>query len=99
MNSLDKSSIIFFDKNAKPTDNEKTGFAKEVVCVLGDDMISRQYFVLFDRGQIIDPFGIDSNKSTKNTKYKKVSEDTFNNYLRYLKTKNSIYFTRARRTL
>ena len=25
MNSLDKSTIIFFDKNAKPTENEKTG--------------------------------------------------------------------------
>lgn len=59
---------------------------------------STKYYIKFTRGELVDPYTVDSNfKVNKNIKYKKVSEKSFTEYLRYLKTKNRLYFTKSRR--
>ncbi len=59
---------------------------------------SRSYYVLYDRAEIIDAYNDRFTKSSSSTRrFKKVSEDCFDFYIKYLKTRNSLYFTRARR--
>lgn len=85
---------IFFDKNAESTDNEEIAFAKKTI---NDD--KETYYIKYMRGEIIDPHHIDNN--LRNTTYpktfKKVSKQAFDAYIKFLQTKNRLYFTIARR--
>ena len=57
-----------------------------------------QYLINTYNNQIYDPIGLNSNREKYlDTKLKKVSKDTFDFYLIYLQTNNSIYLTRANR--
>jgi len=57
-----------------------------------------QYYISTHNNEIYDPMGINSNRERYlETKLKKVSKDTFDFYLIYLQTNNSIYLTRANR--
>ena len=59
---------------------------------------SNKYYIKFTRGELVDPYTVDNNfRSNKNLTFKKVSEKSFSEYLRYLKTKNRLYFTKSRR--
>jgi len=56
------------------------------------------YFIITHKNQIYDHMGINSNRENfLETKLKRVSKDTFDYYLIYLQTNNSIYLTRANR--
>lgn len=56
------------------------------------------FYIRFSRGELIDPHSIDSNTKLKNNPdFKKVKKTCFENYIKYLKTKNRLYFTRSRR--
>lgn len=58
-----------------------------------------KYAILVFNNQPYDPYGIDSHRESKLTlKLKQVSQETYNHYLSYLKTKNSLYMTRAQRS-
>ena len=51
------------------------------------------------RGRLFDPFGMDANKiNSVNTKFSKVSIDTFNHYIKYLETKQNNSLTWAERS-
>jgi len=54
-------------------------------------------YVRFYRGQFLDPYGLDDRKRPM-ASFKKTNEKTFNSYVSYLKTKNSVYLTRANRS-
>lgn len=60
-----------------------------------------KFFIWFWRGEIFDPYGSDLLRKSQqeSAKFKQVPKEVFNLYLQYLKTKNRIYFTRARRIL
>lgn len=59
---------------------------------------TEQYLISTYNNEIYDPMGINSNRERYlETKLKKVSKDTFDFYLIYLQTNNSIYLTRANR--
>jgi transposase-like protein len=59
---------------------------------------SDQYYVSTHNNEIYDPMGLNSNRERYlETKFKRVSKDTFDFYLIYLQTNNSIYLTRANR--
>jgi hypothetical protein len=61
---------------------------------------STSYHILYDRAEIIDPYNDRFTRSSSATRrFKKVSETCFNFYMKYLKTKNILYFTRARRIM
>lgn len=56
------------------------------------------YYINTHNNQIYDPLGVNANRERYlETKLKKVSKDTFDFYLIYLQTNNSIYLTRANR--
>jgi len=61
----------------------------------------RTYFIKYNRGELADPHNIhiSSGLSKILSTYKKVTEDTYNNYVKFLKTRNALYYTRARRNL
>jgi hypothetical protein len=92
--------ITFFGKNGREVQNENA-YAKSVISYYGYNDSSCHYFIMTGRGELIDPYvvdyGISRNKISTMYKYKKVSEKAFESYLRYLKTKNRIHFTTARR--
>ena len=93
-----QSNIKFYDQNGKQC-KESTGVAKIVSTFLTYENLSVQRFVLYGRGEILDPHGVDSRANKSMYKYKKVSEKAFDNYIKYLESKNTMYFTRARRLI
>lgn len=59
---------------------------------------SSSYYILYDRAEIIDAYNDRFTRSSSSTRrFKKVSKDCFDFYMKYLKTRNGLYFTRARR--
>jgi len=84
---------IYFGKNAAVATETKEAFAYTNTV---DQSVS--YHILYDRAEIIDPYNDRFTRSSSTTRrFKKVSETCFNFYMKYLKTKNILYFTRARR--
>jgi hypothetical protein len=59
---------------------------------------NKSYFVKTYNSLILDPWGTYAGREASiNTSFKKVSKDTYDYFAKYLKTKNSIYLTRAQR--
>ncbi|HAT67298.1 MAG TPA: hypothetical protein DCS66_22335 [Flavobacteriaceae bacterium] len=86
--------ISFVGKDGASVDENKA-FAKTVTSSLGS-----QYYIKYGRGEILDPYQIDSLRiNGKLFTFKKVSQQAFNLYNRYLNSKNRLYFTRARRLI
>lgn len=85
---------ILFNKTGKEVSlSEEKVFAKII-----DSNSGVSYYVNTYNNQIYDPLGINANRERYlDTKLKKVSKDTFDFYLIYLQTNNSIYLTRANR--
>jgi hypothetical protein len=94
--------IRFLTVKGKKAD-ESNALAKTVETLNGEDLFSKQFFIKYGRGEIIDPYSIDFGYSRRRLasmyKYKKVSEKTFTQYKKYLDTKNRLYFTKARRLI
>tara|TARA_Y100001951_G_C11195965_1_gene214310 strand:+ start:100 stop:444 length:345 start_codon:yes stop_codon:yes gene_type:complete len=58
----------------------------------------RSYYVKTYNSLILDPWGTYAGREASiNTSFKTVSKDTYDYFAKYLKTKNSIYLTRAQR--
>tara|TARA_R110002020_G_scaffold251416_1_gene465298 strand:- start:1103 stop:1450 length:348 start_codon:yes stop_codon:yes gene_type:complete len=79
---------------------EDQAIAKSVISSDG----SKRFYVKYGRGELLDPYQIDSSyagsrRQTNIYKFKKVPEQSFDNYKKYLETKNRIFFTKARRFL
>lgn len=57
------------------------------------------YFIWFWRGVLFDPYGPDILRKSQqeNAKFKKVDKETYEHFMKYLKTKNTIWLTKARR--
>lgn len=96
------TKVCFFTARGKDA-NEGNALAKTVETLNGDDLFSKQFFIKYGRGEIIDPYSVDFGYSQKKLstmyKYKKVSEKAFIQYQKYLDTKNRLYFTKARRLI
>ncbi len=65
---------------------------------------SQRFYIKYGRNELLDPHNIDSSRAqTRRQKhlytFKEVSQPTFENYTKYLNSKNRLYFTRARRLL
>jgi len=96
------SIIDYIGVNGLPSEKDYA-FAKIVTTNLDYDNVSTQYFVLVGRGEVLDPYSVDSGYSKKKLssmyKYRRVSKQCFDSYIKYLETKNRIHFTTARRSL
>jgi hypothetical protein len=84
------------DKNGKPIENKKEAYA---YCSNADGHLS--YFIKYSRGELADPHNtyVSSALSKKLSTFKRVTADTYKNYVKFLQTKNTLYYTRARRNL
>ncbi len=83
-----------FNKNAQKIDgpNEKT-YAKII-----EKQGRSSYYIRVHQSVPLDPMGAYGKRDKfVETKMKPVSKSTFDFYMLYLKTKNSIYMTKARR--
>ncbi len=82
--------------------NESTFAIKSWLEGTEKETSNEKYWVLCGVAGLIDPFNMSPamrGKRLKTTKFRKVNKDTFNNFEKYLKTKNTLYFTKARRSL
>jgi hypothetical protein len=83
----------YFGKHADVSLDTKEAFA--YVSTVDN---SSSHYILYDRAEIIDPYNDRFTRSSSKTRrFKKVSETCFNFYMKYLKTRNTLHFTRARR--
>lgn len=89
----------FFNKNGELKSEQKEGFfAKVVEKIIGNRALTAYYIRVHD-STLFDPTGTNSFRvKYLDTKMRKVSKATFDFYMIYLKTKNSIYLTRAQRS-
>jgi len=94
----DKSSITSIDyinKNGEVIDNDVDKVYAKVV----HQNMSEAYQLKTYENTIFDPIGRLSNRENiLETKMRKVSKNTFDYYVMYLKTNNSIYLTKANRS-
>ena len=93
------TSETLFDRTGTPLDDEKVHkvphYAK-VVETLNTDRAT--HYVRIYQGIPLDPMGAYARRERNlDTKYQRVSKNTFDLYLTYLKTNNSIYLTKAQR--
>lgn len=88
------SETTYFDKVGQETNNLKEkNFAKVVV-----DKGRASYYIRTYQNMPYDPLGAYSRREIfEDTKMDRVSKNTFDFYLMYLKSNNSIYMTRAQR--
>lgn len=87
-------STKYIDKNGKEINTEQFAVAK---IVTADD--KNTYYIRYGRGEIVDPHHTDVNFNRNESyfKLKKVDEKAFHTYVKFLTTKNRLYFTMARR--
>ncbi len=93
----EKIETTFIGLHGEATTEDKA-VAKRVQSSNG----SIRFYVKYGRNELLDPHGADSSfasarRRTHLYKFKNVSEETSVNYTTYLKNKNRLYFTKARR--
>lgn len=95
MSSEDQEEVVvFYGLAGKIVDSEPRALAKVIT------KNSKEYFfVWFWRGDLYDPYGPDILRKSQQfmSKFMKVNKEVFDFYYKYLKTKNRIYLTRAKR--
>jgi|6_EtaG_2_1085325.scaffolds.fasta_scaffold34409_2 hypothetical protein len=94
----DTHDIYLYGINGEEVDRDPAALAQKIVQTsetFGDTV---SYYI---KGGInmLDPYGIDSNSFQRsNLTMMKVSENTFLLYYKYLRTKNKLYFIKARQS-
>lgn len=94
---IEGKTEILFNQNAKEinSDTKEKSYAKVVV---KNDR--ETYYIRVYQSVPLDPLGSYGNRTRDlQTKLSQVSKGTFDFYMLYLKTNNSVYMTRARRGL
>jgi hypothetical protein len=85
---------VDFNKNGTQVSSTK----EKVFAKIVESEKNNNYLIKTYNNEIYDPMGLNSNRERfLQTKLKRVSKDTFDFYLIYLQTNNSIYLTRANR--
>jgi len=92
------TSYTYYDKDGNAIEDVSTSCAYIEKSGSAENY-KEKYYLKTIRGNIYDPQGIDSRKANAiNTKFSKVSEKTFDHYIKYLKTKQRNHFTWADRS-
>lgn len=88
--------IYYGDRGKECLDGEHA-FAKKVTKT-SDQIEALSHFILCKTNVFVDPWGDDfSRRKIRECTFKKVSKDSFEAYLKYLKTKEQRYLIIARR--
>lgn len=93
--------VEWFGKDGKEA-NERSAFAKRVSCTFDYDLLSTQFFLRISSGELIDPYyvNVGIGKARLATfAFKKVNSNTFDAFVKYLKSKKRTDYTFARRLL
>ena len=100
--NIDKKEIheVLLNKLGRSiTDESERVFAKTITTDMGEGRVQMKYAIITFNNQPYDPYGADSHReSNLRLEYKPVSQQTYNYYTSYLKSKNSLYMTRAQRS-
>lgn len=92
----DNKTEIYFNRYGQKIDNEKEKNYSKIL-VNGN---SESYYIRTYQNMPYDPLGAYSRREIfRDTKMHKVSKNTFDFYMMYLGTNNSIYLTKAQRGL
>jgi len=84
-----------YDRNGEPVLNDKELDVAKLVKVSGNEST----YLKVHNNVPYDPKGMYAHREKAiDLKYKKVSRETFDYYMLYLKTKNSLYMTRTQRS-
>jgi len=95
MQEINIKKEIDFNKNGTVSQGKEKTYAKIV-----ESEKDKTYLIQIYQNQPFDPMGSEATRENYlETKLKRVSKDTFDFYLIYLQTKNSIYLTRTNRRL
>ena len=88
-------SIFLFDKMGKKVMSQREkSYAKKITNTSSDT-----YYIITHEGVPYDPWGMHSHRENYiDAKFKRVSKKTFDFYMMFLQTKNSLYMTRAQRS-
>jgi hypothetical protein len=105
-NKYDSWDVVFSlnDYSMKSILKKTTRSTFAIKCWLKDGQgkdSKPKYWVLFGTSGLIDPFNMSPSardQRLKTLKFRSVDEATFNNFGKYLHTKNTLHFTKARRT-
>ena len=88
-----------YNKLGQQADKNEKVFAKFVDIDIGNDQSQKKFLILTHNNVPYDPNGVDSHRELwLRTELKAVSKQTFDYYLMYLQTKNSLYMTRTQRS-
>lgn len=91
-----------FNKQGKKINDESSEkvYAKHVKFKFLDGSVQQKFFALCKRYELYDPSGMDSHREKNlELELRDVNQKVFDMYLLYLTTKNSLYFTKANRSL
>lgn len=89
-------SEVFFDKNGSNLEKKSMKDSYGKIVYVNGSAISHHVKVL--ESNLYDPMGTySSRRRYLESSFKKVSKNTFDFYMMYLKTNNSIYLTKAQR--
>ncbi len=91
---------VMYDAKGNVTDVEPLSVAHVLNQSFTDGRESRTFYINTINGLLYDPLGTDSNKKkSMNCLLKSVSQQTFDYYMMYLKSNNSLYLTRSQRSM
>lgn len=97
--TLDQSTVevVMYDKNGVEVNDDSKSMAL-VKKIESKKEKTYVFFVSTHAGILHDPMGVNSTKRKDSTfTMKPVDQQTFDYYIMYLQTKNSLYLTRAQR--
>ena len=102
VDNIDKKEIVEINLNklGRPVENpDEIVFAKSIFINSPSGPSNKKYAICIFNNQPYDPYGIDSHReSNLKLELKNVSQSTYDYYISYLKTRNSLYMTRAQRS-
>ena len=89
-----------YNRKGELTTDKKKILLRSEKYYKGKTLENTKYFIHTHNSSVFDPFGVESTKRNFiDFKQQEVSQQTFDYYMMYLQTKNSLYLTRAQRGL
>lgn len=99
VNIVEKVQKLYNRFGNEEVQSYQKAFASYEKTVFVNDVSRVVYKVLFLNNSLYDPLGPDSHReSSLELKLQSVNRETFENYLKYLRKKNSLYLTKANRS-
>lgn len=97
----DDKTVFLYGKTGNILENEdkhKLQHYAKLIQLFKDDQVKESYYIRIYQSVPFDPMGPYARRERNlDTEMKKVSRNTFDYYVTYLKTNNSIFLTKAQR--